>query len=139
MDLNKTYTLNTDGGSSGNPGHAAIGGLVKDYNGNVIHRFTKYIGKTTNNIAEYKALVEGLGYCDANNIVNVVCILDSELVVKQLNGVYKVKNEGMRQMYKNVMALVKRLRIVKFTHVVRAKNAEADALVNETLESYRTR
>ena len=130
-----TYTLFTDGGARGNPGPAGIGAILVDDKNNVVFELSKYIGETTNNVAEYKALIEGLLKTKEKEIKNIDCILDSELVVKQLNGLYKVKNESMHIYFTQVKKLEKFFDKVTYRHVKRELNSRADSLVNEALDS----
>ncbi len=95
-------SIYTDGGARGNPGPAAIGIVVKDGKGNVIKEVGKYIGKTTNNEAEYRALVSGLDSVLDKDVNEVDCFLDSLLVVKQLNGDFKVKNANIKRFWNEV-------------------------------------
>jgi ribonuclease HI len=126
--------LFTDGGSRGNPGPAAIGGVIYDLNGEKLKEFSEYIGESTNNIAEYSALIKGLRLCLEMGFKNVSCNLDSELVVKQLNKIYKVKDEKMKILYDVVVETKAEFESVSFTHVLRAKNKLADTLVNKALD-----
>lgn len=135
-------TLNTDGGARGNPGPAAIGAVIKNEKGEIIKEVSKYIGKTTNNEAEYRALIEGIKAVleieddgKKNDKKDLLCILDSELAVKQLNGEYKVKHENMKIFWNEVKNLEKNFNSIKYTHVKREKNKRADFLVNEVLDS----
>ncbi len=127
--------LYTDGGSRGNPGPAAIGVVIKDDKGINVFEMAKYIGNGTNNEAEYTALEEGLSEAVKRNITELTCYLDSELVVKQLNGLYKVKNERIAVLYQRVKKLTENFNSLKFIHVPRSKNHEADALVNKALDA----
>jgi ribonuclease HI len=129
----KKLIINTDGGSRNNPGPAGIGVVFSDEAGEVIAKFKEYIGTATNNVAEYSALVLALE--NAKNFVakEIECRLDSELVVKQLLGQYKVKDPGMRELYNKVQDLIL-FKPVKFVHVRREFNKLADALVNEILD-----
>lgn len=129
-------TVHTDGGSRGNPGEAAIGITVEDQDGKTT--LGKKIGITTNNTAEYTALreavkivVEKYKTCE----VEVEFFLDSELVVKQLNGLYKVKDLNLQSMYKEIKEKTGNLKKVNFIHVPREQNKEADALVNAALDN----
>ena len=126
----KTFT---DGGSRGNPGPAAIGGII--YINDEVIEFSEYIGKATNNIAEYSALIKALNVCRENNVSKVECFLDSELVVKQLTKIYKVKDEKMITLFLEVQMLIKDFDSVSFIHVLRAKNKIADTLVNKALDN----
>ncbi len=130
------YKLFTDGGARGNPGPAGIGALLFDSNDKLIWLEAKYINKSTNNIAEYKALLLGLNYIKdiLNPQDNLVCYLDSELVVKQLNKEYKVKNDFLKILNNKVLEVIKGFN-VKFVHVRREKNKFADKLVNICLDS----
>ena len=127
--------LYTDGGARGNPGPAGIGGVLLD-NKKPIFEFSKYIGETTNNIAEYSALVEGLTKAESLNIKIIECFLDSELIVKQLNGEYKVKNAGLAPYFEKVKKLEKNFTQISFKHVKRESNKRADSLVNAALDNY---
>lgn len=130
---NPEYVLYTDGGSRGNPGKSAIGFVVFKNNEEVF-RYNKYIGITTNNVAEYTALIYALTYLTKNQIFSATCYLDSELVVKQLNGVYKIKNDNISILADKVFILVKQFKNISFNHVLRDKNKIADSLVNKALD-----
>lgn len=125
----------TDGGSRGNPGPAAIGVVI--YLDESKKEISQYIGTATNNIAEYTALITGLNTCRELKVSKIECFLDSELVVKQLNGIYKVKDEKMMTLFLEVQLLIKDFEEVTFTHVLRAKNKLADTLVNKALDNER--
>jgi len=127
--------LNTDGGARGNPGPGAAGAVLKDDAGNVIKEVGKYLGVSTNNEAEYQALILGLTLATELKVRELVCKLDSELVVNQLNGFYKVKNEKLGVLFKTVKNLQKNFSSIKFVHIPRTQNKEADALVNATLDT----
>lgn len=133
------YYLYTDGGARGNPGPAATGVVILDVDKQVIKTASSYLGETTNNVAEYAALVLALKLVTKlvkkpldNN--KIVAYLDSELIVKQLKGEYKVKNQGLKPLYEEVKKLSLPFGKISFTHIRREKNTEADALVNEELD-----
>ncbi len=128
--------VNTDGGSRGNPGPAALGAVVYGDDGAEIIRLKKTIGVATNNQAEYQALVLVLEWVLRQyQTANVIARLDSELVVKQLRGQYKMKNAALRSHFERVLQLVKDLGgEVQFEHVPREQNKLADQLVNEALD-----
>ncbi len=126
--------LYSDGGSRGNPGNAAIGIVITDVRGNILRELSQYIGIQTNNVAEYKALSRGLELALDMGITEITCFLDSELVVKQILGEYKVKNERMIPMYNMVIPLTKKFKKFNIKHIRREKNKKADALVNEALD-----
>ncbi len=139
--LGKTAAVNvyTDGGARGNPGPAGIGILVTDIEGNEILRHNDYIGESTNNVAEYCALIAGLEIASSLDIKEVNCYLDSELVVRQLNGIYRVKNKDLKKLYSEVKRKEKEYRKVSYTHLPREEEhiRIADLLVNKALDSRR--
>ena len=130
------YKAYTDGASRGNPGRAAIGAAIYDESGEQAYIISEYIGdQITNNVAEYKAVLESIQLIlmDDDN-AEIEIISDSELLVKQLNGQYKVKNEGLKPLHKQIQDLMKNTKIT-FTHVKREFNTEADALANQALDN----
>ncbi len=130
----KKLILFTDGGSRGNPGPAAIGAVVYSSEGDVKETISRYIGETTNNQAEYQALFAGLQACQVQGAEEINCYLDSELLVRQLNGQYKVKDPGLTEQYHKVQNELRKFNKVTFTHVPREKNKLADQMVNEALD-----
>ena len=128
-----TYTLHTDGGARGNPGPGAIGAVITKGN-EVIYELSKYIGKCTNNEAEYFAVLYGLKSALNKNITKLEVFVDSELVVKQINGEYRVKNLRLKKIFDKVKKLQSEFEKISFIHVKRNKNKRADALVNEALD-----
>jgi len=128
------YKLYTDGGSRGNPGPGAAGVVLKTTDGTVVTEFGKFLGTCTNNEAEYRALLLGLKAAAKADVVYLECFLDSELIVRQLNHVYKVKNLRLKSFYLEVKALEKEFKHISYMHVTRDKNKEADALVNKVLD-----
>ncbi len=124
----------TDGGARGNPGPAGIGVTISDQNGTVLTEFGEEIGETTNNVAEYTALLRALKAAADYNVDSVDFFLDSELVVKQLNGEYKVKNAGLKGLHAAARELLGKYRKVRIRHVPRAKNKVADRLANEAMD-----
>ncbi|MFC1735241.1 ribonuclease HI family protein [Candidatus Hydrogenedentota bacterium] len=127
--------LNTDGGSRGNPGPAGIGAVIKTPKGNVITEVSEYIGTATNNVAEYRALLAGLEKCAELGAEYVECRLDSQLIVHQMNGVYRVKDPRMKKHFAEVVELKNRFAACTFKHVRRNENSHADKLVNEALDA----
>lgn len=130
-----------DGGARGNPGPAAIGFIIKDSKGKILKREGKYIGETTNNVAEYQAVIESLKWIKKNLINSVVSInsinffLDSKLIVNQLNGLFKIKNSNLRSLIVKVRQLEQEVGgNVSYNFIPREKNKEADTLVNQSLE-----
>lgn len=124
----------SDGGSRGNPGEAGIGVYIEDENGEVLRELSQFIGIQTNNIAEYKALGRGLEAALDMGITEISCLLDSELVVKQIKGEYKVKNEGIIPMYNMIMPLIKKFQRFEIQHIRREHNKRADALANKAMD-----
>ena len=130
-------TIHTDGGARGNPGPAGAGAIIRDDEGNVLKEVSEFLGNQTNNFAEYEAAF--LGLSAAKEIVEpdtaeVELYLDSELVVKQLKGEYKVKNEGLQPQYEKVKALLDMYPNIQFSHVRREENKDADKLANDAMD-----
>ncbi|MCD4760333.1 ribonuclease HI family protein [bacterium] len=128
------FKLFTDGGARGNPGPAAIGGVLYD-NDQEIDNFSECIGKATNNQAEYQAIIKGLEVALKNNTKVLDCFLDSELVVEQLNRKYKVKDKELAKLFVKAWNLALKFEKIIFIHVRREKNKTADALVNKALDN----
>lgn len=126
--------LRTDGASRGNPGPAAAGIVIESADGTLLARGKKYLGRLTNNQAEYQALILGLKAVAARSPASVAVYMDSELIVKQMNGQYRVKDAVLRPLFDEARSLVSALPAVTFTHVRRGFNALADALANEALD-----
>lgn len=123
-----------DGGARGNPGPAAIGVVGYD-NDKKIFEISKAIGETTNNVAEYRAVIAALETLEGLNIrENILFNLDSELVVKQVNGDYRVKDVKLKQLHASVSCLLSKFSDVKFEHTKRSNNFYADKLVNNALD-----
>ena len=131
-----TLHLFTDGGSRGNPGQAAIGCVLEDpTRGITLEEHGECIGIETNNIAEYRALVSGLKIALRYQPNRLICHLDSELVVKQLNGQYQVKMPTLQPLYNEIRELSLRFPDIVFKHIPRSDNHRADALVNKALDA----
>ena len=127
-------TLYSDGGARGNPGPAAIG-VVCRRGQEQLWTIQRYIGETTNNQAEYQALIAGLTKA-VGSTREITCYLDSELVVKQLQGVYRVKDKDLQPLVRQVIGLLPSFSRVEFKHIPRAKNTLADRLVNVALDKH---
>ena len=132
--------IHTDGGSRGNPGPAAYGFVIESVNPKWKKEYGEYIGETTNNVAEYSAVVFALK--KAKELLkgkagetDVEVKADSELIVRQMAGIYRVKNPGLKLLFAEVQILMENFKSVSFTHVRREKNQEADAMVNMALDS----
>ena len=127
--------LSTDGGSRGNPGPAAYGYVLEAGDGTVLDARGETIGVATNNVAEYRALLAGLGSAVERGVDELEVVSDSELLVKQMRGEYKVKSATLRELVDEAQSLAGRLESVRFTAVRREHNELADRLVNEALDS----
>lgn len=130
--------IHTDGGARGNPGPAAAAFVIEG-NEKLLHQESKFLGKATNNFAEYQGVVLALTWLTKNSPVylnkKIIFILDSELVVKQLNGIYKVRDENIRKLFLEVTNLIIKLPVkIFFKSVSRSENKKADALVNRELD-----
>lgn len=131
----KRLILRTDGASRGNPGPAAAGVVIEDEAGRLIARGKRFLGHMTNNQAEYRALILGLRAIAAYHPSSVTVYLDSELVVNQMMGRYRVRDETLRPLYDDAQGEARKLRGVRFAHVPRAQNHLADQLANEALDA----
>ena len=126
--------VNVDGGARGNPGPAAIAAVVQDADGEVLEERSETIGHATNNVAEYKALLLGIDRAVAFGAEEVDLVGDSELIVRQVKGDYKVKDATLRELHGQVLTALKSFESWSIRHVRRDDNAEADRLVNEELD-----
>jgi len=135
----KTLKIFCDGGSRGNPGPAASGTVFTDQDDQVVGEFHQYLGITTNNVAEYTAVILAINELKNYTVDEIRFFLDSELVVRQLSGRYKVKNETLKPLHAQIQAWVAQTPNVSFTHVLRAKNKLADAQVNICLDQVASR
>jgi ribonuclease HI len=127
--------VNVDGGARGNPGPAAIGVVVRDADGAVLEEVGERIGEATNNVAEYRALLRGIELAATHGATELELIGDSELIVRQVEGRYKVKNPGMKELHAEVKRALRDFDSWSICHVRRADNADADRLVNQALDS----
>ncbi|QIB26288.1 ribonuclease HI family protein [Caloranaerobacter azorensis] len=126
--------IHTDGGSRGNPGLAGIGVIIYDESKNVVLELSQYIGIQTNNVAEYKALVRALELSYEMGIKDVEFYMDSELVVKQIKGEYRVKNERMKPFFEIANSLISQFDNFSIHHVRRERNKRADELANLAMD-----
>jgi ribonuclease HI len=129
-----TWTLRCDGGSRGNPGPGALGYVLCDVSGHEVEARGEFLGVCTNNVAEYRSLIAGLGAAARHGVTEVTVRMDSELVVRQMLGQYKVKNEGLKPLHQEARQACVRVGVVRFESVPRDDNGRADALVNEALD-----
>ena len=126
--------VNVDGGARGNPGPAAIGAVVRGSDGEVLEERGERIGKATNNVAEYRALLLGIERAAALGASELELVGDSELIVRQVKGEYKVKDANLRELHSRVKRALGDFERWSIRHVGRAENAEADRLVNQVLD-----
>lgn len=131
--------LFTDGGSRGNPGPSAIAFVICKLDKTVVEKSGKYIGETTNNQAEYQALRSGLIRAQELGVAKLTVNMDSELVIKQVTGLYKIKNQDLLPQYTKIKELEELFDKITFQHVPRAMNAEADKQVNKILDEYKNK
>ena len=128
------YRANIDGGSRGNPGPASYGVVIRDGRGEIVAKLKKYIGRMTNNVAEYYGLIAAMDYAQSHGIRALRIESDSELLVKQMRGQYKVKSEDLRPLFERAQKMSKAFDPFRIEHVYREQNREADALANEALD-----
>ena len=131
---NGEWTLRCDGGSRGNPGPAALGYVLLDPSGRVARERGEYIGPATNNVAEYRALIAGLRAAGEAGAGRLLVVMDSELVVRQMTGEYRVKHAGLKPLHAEARLTATKLEQVRYRAVRREANADADRLVNEALD-----
>ena len=129
-----SFTAHCDGGSRGNPGPAGYGAVIQDPRGQVVARLSEYLGKQTNNFAEYSGLLAVLKWAAGHGINRLRVISDSELMVKQMNGQYKVASPGLRPLWEEARRLARGLDEFQMAHSLRGGNAEADRLANEAMD-----
>jgi ribonuclease HI len=128
------HRANIDGGSRGNPGPASYGVVIRDAKGEIVAKLKKYIGRTTNNVAEYYGLIAALDYAQSHSIRALQIESDSELLVKQMRGQYKVKSEDLRPLFERAKKMSATLEHFAINHVYREQNKDADALANEAMD-----
>jgi len=138
--MSKIVRLYTDGGARGNPGPAGSGAILKSFErgkeGETVATAATFLGKATNNQAEYTALIIGLQKAKDLGYESVDVLMDSELIIKQMKGEYRVKNADLAKLFLEAWRLRQGFLKVDFRHIPRAKNSEADALVNQTIDAH---
>ncbi|MDD5341576.1 MAG: ribonuclease HI family protein [Patescibacteria group bacterium] len=134
--MSKIIKTFSDGGARGNPGPAAIGIVIKDENDKILKKHAEYVGETTNNQAEYKALIKALELAKEFKPAEINCYLDSELVVKQMRQEFRVKDKDLQPLFIKCWNLALQLKKVKFHHIPRELNSEADQILNEELDKH---
>ncbi len=134
MSEPEALEIHIDGGSRGNPGEAGFGVHVTSPEGTTLAALYGYLGRATNNVAEYQALIHALRYAVKRGARRIHIYSDSELVVRQINGVYKVKHSDMIPLHREASALLGRFQTARVSHVRREQNREADRLANRALD-----
>lgn len=132
--MTRRCRLFTDGASRGNPGQAGAGAVLLDDQGDELASCSTYLGTCTNNVAEYKALIVGLDKALLKGCTDLAIFLDSELIVRQIQGSYKVKNEALLPLFRQVRERLARMQHWSISHVPRAQNARADQLANQGID-----
>ncbi len=130
------YNLYSDGAARGNPGPSGVGIYIEDAQGNIVKQHFEYLGDQTNNCAEYMALSIGLDIAKDMELDNITVFTDSELMAKQLNGIYKVKNKSLIELYMQVTQKINSFSSIEIQHVTRDKNKNADRLANMAIDSH---
>jgi ribonuclease HI len=134
--VEKNYRLYSDGACRGNPGIGGAGAVITDAAGNVVWEGKEFLGHCTNNIAEYKALILGLKGALTQGYNNLEVYLDSELLARQINGSYRVKNESLKSLMAEIRSLLSSLDAVQVKHVLRRHNEQADKLANLAIDDH---
>lgn len=129
------YILNIDGASRGNPGPSAAGVLLRNPKGEIIEKSGVHLGEATNNVAEYSSLIIGLKLALKHDVKKILVRSDSELVVRQMTGEYKINSDTLRKLASEAASLVRQFESVKYESIPREKNAEADKIANEALDN----
>jgi ribonuclease HI len=125
-----------DGCARGNPGHAGCGVIIKDSGGRILVKKARYAGIATNNVAEYTALIDGLGEAMNLGARDITVLTDSELVVRQMNREYKVKDVKLKELFAEAQRLSHSFSSLRFVHVERKNNKDADSLANDAVDSF---
>jgi len=128
------FIAHCDGGSRGNPGPAGYGAVIENAEGEVVAKLSEFLGRQTNNYAEYRGLLAVLAWALTNGARRLKVVSDSELMVRQMKGVYKVKNPGLRPLWEEAQRLARRLDGFEMRHTLRGGNKEADKLANAAMD-----
>jgi ribonuclease HI len=125
---------NIDGGARGNPGPAGYGVSIRDSDGNLVAELSHYLGRQTNNVAEYSGLLAALEYAVQNGVKSLQVVSDSELLVKQMRGIYKVHSPELKLLHERARGMARKLENFDVRHVLRAQNKDADRLANLAMD-----
>jgi len=129
-----TYKIFSDGACRGNPGPSGAGALILDESGKTVHEVVVPLGITTNNVAEYQGLIHALKYCQAKSLSPIEVYADSQLMIRQLQGQYKVKQPHLQVLYREAQSLLRDIGCLGLHHVPREENREADRLANQAVD-----
>jgi ribonuclease HI len=129
-----SFRANIDGASRGNPGLSAYGVVIRDARSEIVARLKKYIGRATNNVAEYYGLIAAMDYAQSHGVRAIRIESDSELLVKQMRGLYKVKSADLQPLFERAKKMSQAFESFRIDHVYREQNREADALANQALD-----
>jgi ribonuclease HI len=135
----RAHIAHIDGGARGNPGPSGYGVVIHDPSGSKVAELSEYLGHHTNNYAEYQGLLAVLRYAVEHGIKAIKVVSDSELMVRQMKGIYKVKNPDLRKLYEQAQPLVRKLEYFEIRHAMREDNVDADRLANEAMDRGRSR
>lgn len=138
MTTNSAYTAHVDGGARGNPGPAGYGAVIHDAHGKKVAELSEYLGHQTNNYAEYQGLIGVLRYAIEHQIESLHVVSDSELMVRQMKGIYKVKHPELRKLHEEAHQFVRQLRHFEIRHALREHNQTADRLANLAMDKGKT-
>lgn len=130
----KSISIYIDGASRGNPGEAGAGAILKDGRGKTVKKITKYLGVATNNVAEYQALLLGLKEAKKLGATQLGIYSDSELLIKQIEGEYRVKSDNLKDLFRKAIKALKKFSRSDFFHIPREENKEADRLANRAID-----
>ena len=134
MNASATHTAHVDGGARGNPGPSGFGVVVHDAQGKKVAELSQYLGHQTNNFAEYNGLLAALRFAITNQIQSLKVISDSELMVRQMKGIYKVRHPELRKLYDEAQHLTAQIEYVEIRHALREHNQTADRLANQAMD-----
>lgn len=134
MDATAAYTAHVDGGARGNPGPAGFGVVIHDSHGKKVAELSQYLGHRTNNYAEYSGLLAALRFAIAHHIQALKIVSDSELMVRQMKGIYKVRHPELRKLYDEAQRLTSQIEYVDIRHALREHNQTADRLANQAMD-----
>jgi ribonuclease HI len=134
MSADSAYHAHVDGGARGNPGPAGFGVVIHDSNGRKVAELSQYLGHHTNNYAEYNGLLAALRFAIAHGIKSLKIVSDSELMVRQMKGIYKVRHPELRKLYEEAQHLTSQIEYVDIRHALREHNQTADRLANQAMD-----